>query len=495
MGGGGSIPNATLDAGRCVAFDFRNKMTKTTVMKNVSKLTSIFLVLWLVLPFQVHAFSQTHSNNSSRKIYRFINGRWFDGKGFQLQTFYSVDGTLTTKRPRGRLETIDLAGEFVMPPFAEAHNHNLGSAVYLNREFTQQMIQRYLAAGVFYIKIPANPADNAAVLRREFVNRPDSVDVTYSNGVLTSRDGHPIGMTLSSFKQAGAAVPKIEELEGRGLFIIESEADLLAKWQRIIAGRPDFIKTILVHSEDFAARRETPKLFGFNGLNPQLLPRIVKQAHAAGLRVSTHINTAADFATAVRAGVDEINHLPGLSFEPGSSEADYLISPEDAKRAAKRGIVVVTTAGVAQFFAKGEALAKVESALQKNLRLLKRHGVRLAVGSDNYMGTSVEEAMYLKSLNVFDNAELLRMWSVTAAQTIFPHRKIGHLREGYEASFIVLRGNPLENFEHVRDIRLRFKQGFLINARGAQDPERGGEGAAATPARPDMDAARDGSPD
>jgi imidazolonepropionase-like amidohydrolase len=58
---------------------------------------------------------------------------------------------------------------------------------------------------------------------------------------------------------------------------------------------------------------------------------------------------------------------------------------------------------------------------------------------------------------------LLKMWTVTAAQTIFPRRKIGHLREGYEASFIVLRGNPLENFERVKDIQLRFKQGVLIN--------------------------------
>ncbi len=351
-----------------------------------------------------------------------------------------------------------------MPPFAEAHNHNLGSAVYLNREFTQRMIQRYLAAGVFYVKIPGNPADNAALLRRELVNRPDSVDVTFANGVLTSQDGHPIGMTLDSFKQAGAAVPGLAELEGRGFFIIESEADLLARWGQIMAGQPDFIKTILCHSQSFARRRETPKLFGYNGLDPRLLPRIVEQAHAAGLRVSTHVNSAADFAAAVRAGVDEINHLPGISFEQGTDEADYLIKPEDAKRAARQGTVVVTTTGIATFFAKGEALAKVQSAQRKNLKLLKQHGVLLAVGSDNYMATSVEEATYLRSLNVFDNAELLRMWSVTAAQTIFPRRKIGYLREGYEASFIVLRGNPLEDFEHVRDIRLRFKQGFLVNA-------------------------------
>lgn len=435
------------------------------MMKNVPKQKAVFSILCLILSFQsISAFSQTQSNNSSRKSYKFVNGQWFDGKSFRPQTLYSVDGVLTRKKPRGDIETVDLANAFVMPPFAEAHNHNLGSAIYLNREFTKQMIQRYLADGIFYVKIPANDAANAAILRREFVNRPDSVDVTYSNGVLTSRDGHPIGMTLDSFKQAGAAAPSIAELEGKGFFIIESEADLLAKWGRIMAGKPDFIKTILCHSQSFARRRETPALFGYNGLDPQLMPRIVKRAHAAGLRVSTHVYSAADFATAVRAGVDEINHLPGIRFEQGTNEADYLIMPEDAKRAAKQGTVVVTTANLAKFYAKGEALAKVQSAQRKNLQLLKRHGVRVAVGSDNYATTSVEEALYLKSLNVFDNAELLRMWGITAAQTTFPRRKIGYLREGYEASFIVLRGNPLENFERVKDIHLRFKQGFLINA-------------------------------
>lgn len=434
-------------------------------MKNLSKLTTIFLVLWFFLSFHsIHVLSQTQSDNSSRKTYKFINGQWFDGKSFQPRTFYSVDGILTKKKPHGDIETIDLADGFVVPPFAEAHNHNLGSAIYLKREYIQQLIQRYLAAGVFYVKIPGNPADNAAILRREFVNRPDSVDVTFANGVLTSRDGHPIGMTLDSFKQAGIAVPSVAELEGKVFFIIESEADLRAKWEQIMAGKPDFIKTILRHSENFAKRREAPNLFGYNGLDPQLLPRIVKQAHANGLRVSTHIDSAADFAVAVRAGVDEINHLPGAIFEQGTNEADYLIAPDDAKRAAKQGIIVVTTTNIAPLFAKGEALAKIQSTQRKNLQLLKQSGVRLAVGSDNYMDTSVEEAMYLKSLNVFDNAELLKMWSVTAAQTIFAHRKIGHLREGYEASFIVLRGNPLENFERVRDIQLRFKQGFRINA-------------------------------
>jgi hypothetical protein len=434
-----------------------------TTMTFLTKLISILSIICLVLGLQpTHAFPQTRSNGPGQGIYKFVNGQWFDGKRFRPRVFYSVGGTLTGKRPRGDVQTIDLANGFVVPPFAEAHNHNLGSAIYLNREFTQGMIQRYLADGIFYVKIPGNDAANAAILRREFVNRTDSVDVSYANGVLTSRDGHPIGMTLDSFREAGATPPDVAELEGKGYFIIESEADLLAKWPQILAGRPDFIKTILCHSQKFEKRRETPSLYGYNGLDPALLPRIVRQAHAAGLRVSTHVYSAADFAAAVRAGADEINHLPGIRFDEGTSEADYLIAPADARRAARQGTIVVTTANLARYFSEDEALAQVKAAQRKNLQLLKASGVRLAIGSDDYPSTSVEEALYLKSLDVFDNAELLRMWSVTGAQSIFPDRKIGYLHEGYEASFIVLRGNPLENFEHVREIQLRFKEGVLV---------------------------------
>lgn len=420
---------------------------------------------WLLIlsPFPVSVFSQTPTV-SSPKSYRFINGQWFDGKGFRPQTFYSVDGILTKKKPLSDVETVDLRNELVIPPFAEAHNHNLGSAIFLNRDAIQKMIGRYLAAGVFYVKIPGNPGANAAILRRESVNRPDSVDVSYANGVLTSRDGHPIGMTIEGFKEAGSTPPSVADLDGSSIFVIESEADLLAKWAKIMASKPDFIKTILSHSENFASRRADPKLFGYNGLDPELLPRIVKQAHAAGLRVSTHIYSAADFAAAVRAGVDEINHMPGIRFDEGTSEADYAITPEVARRAAKQGITVVATAGLAQLFAKGEALAKVQALQRKNLELLKKSGVRLAVGSDNYTDTSVEEAMYLMTLNVFDNVELLKMWCTASAQTTFRHRRIGYLREGYEASFIVLRGNPLQKFEYVKDIHLRFKQGHFIEA-------------------------------
>jgi len=115
----------------------------------------------------------------------------------------------------------------------------------------------------------------------------------------------------------------------------------------------------------------------------------------------------------------------------------------------------------------GEAVREWRELLIGNLRVLKEAGVALAVGSDRYSETAGAEAMALQSLDVFGNAELLRMWCDTSARTIFPTRKIGALREGYEASFLALSGNPLEDFNSVRNIEHRFKQSELIDVRGA----------------------------
>jgi imidazolonepropionase-like amidohydrolase len=81
----------------------------------------------------------------------------------------------------------------------------------------------------------------------------------------------------------------------------------------------------------------------------------------------------------------------------------------------------------------------------------------------NPCGTAAVEAFALDSLGVFSSSELLRMWCDTSARTIFPTRRIGALREGYEASFLVLKDNPIADFNNVRSILRRFKQGGFID--------------------------------
>jgi hypothetical protein len=81
--------------------------------------------------------------------YEFVNGRWFDGAGFEASRFYSDAGVLTTTKPAGPTRVIDLAGAFVIPPFGEAHNHNVewnGAAEFVRVRRT------YLGQGIFYTK-------------------------------------------------------------------------------------------------------------------------------------------------------------------------------------------------------------------------------------------------------------------------------------------------------------------------------------------------------
>ncbi len=94
---------------------------------------------------------------------------------------------------------------------------------------------------------------------------------------------------------------------------------------------------------------------------------------------------------------------------------------------------------------------------------MNKNGVRLAFGLDNYGTTLIPEILYFHDNNIFDNLTLLKIAVETTPQKMFPNRKIGKLRDGYEANFLVLNGNPLKDFNQIKNINLRFKQGTFIN--------------------------------
>jgi imidazolonepropionase-like amidohydrolase len=97
-----------------------------------------------------------------------------------------------------------------------------------------------------------------------------------------------------------------------------------------------------------------------------------------------------------------------------------------------------------------------------NLRTLMRHGVRIALGSDRFRATSTSEARALLRLGVVAPLTALKMWCETTPAAIFPERRIGRLSDGYEASFLVLEGNPLEDFANTGRILMRVKRGRVL---------------------------------
>jgi hypothetical protein len=400
--------------------------------------------------------------STATQNFEFKSGKWFDGRTFVTRTFYTVDGRLTLKKPPRVDRTFDLTDKFVVPPFAEAHNHNLDCS---SDEQFDRIRKMYLNAGIFYVKNPNSLLRSKQPTSLK-INTPTSVDGVLSNGGLTASGGHPIEIVTP---QRGF---KPEDGEGGFYYVIDTRADLDAKWPIIISGKPDFIKTYLIYSEEYAKRKDDKAYDGWKGLNPELLPEIVKRAHRAGLRVSTHVESAMDFHYAVVAGVDEINHTPGFRPDRNNAAAfsnlkPYEITVADAALAGRKRIVVVTTIGetvemtFSDKFPEPARLA-VRGMLRRNLELLKKNGVQIAIGSDAFRQTSLVEALSLAKLAAFNNLTLLKMWCETSATTIFPKRKIGQLKEGYEASFLVLTADPLVEFANVKKIELRVKQGVVL---------------------------------
>ncbi len=414
--------------------------------------------------------------------YVFVNGRWFDGEGFRPETWYSVRGRFTRQVQAGPVQTVDLAGLYIVPPFGEAHNHNVEGPWNI-----QAVAQRYLQDGVFYVKNPNDVRDFALQIRHA-VNVPTSIDATFAHAGLTGRGGHPVAL-YEDVLRVGRYEPVVGPIErgwfeNRSYVVVETDADVDAKWPLITSGRPDFVKLYLVHSEDDGAGTEVPAGHHRLGLHPALVPGIAARAHAAGLQVTAHVETAVDFRHAVRSGVDELAHVPGWLLQGPQDAEGARLTEEDARLAAEHKIRVVTTTVAGQAMPSigghhphghheghgsgpemkhsASAAEPVSHVLRDNLQLLQRAGVNVVIGSD-HADTSLAEVLHLRTLHLFDNRTLLKMWCEATPAAIFPDRLLGKFAEGYEASFLALAGNPLEDFDQVRTIRYRFKQGVPLD--------------------------------
>jgi hypothetical protein len=418
---------------------------------------ALFAVLLLAIP-----------NLASAEAVEWRNALWFDGHGFVPGTRYSVDGVFAASPPERIDRTVELGGRHVVPAYGEAHHHGIDSS-----DGIDDKIIVFLEAGIFYVKNPNVIPDLITPEVRAKLNQRGSIDVVFANGGLTSPGGHPVPLheylaSLGVFRGLGP-----EKMADRAYFTVANEAELEYKWPKILAGKPDFIKTFLLFSEEYEGREPLHRVTDgkpHRGLNPQLLGSIVQRAHAAGLRVTTHVDTARDFENAVDAGVDEINHLPQPDQRFSADLSAYVIGEAVAKRAAARRITVVTTAGTTERLAPSipaEWLPAMRANQAANIRRLLGAGVRLAVGSDGISGerrfvTARDEVRFLARHRMMTPLELLRAWSVDTPRTIFPGRRLGALDPGYEANFLVLNGDPLADPENLHHIGMRVKAGQVL---------------------------------
>jgi hypothetical protein len=386
--------------------------------------------------------------------FEYSGGLWFDGEGFRPGTRWVVDGVFRESAPERVDVHIDLGGRHVVPPYGEGHTH------LLEPDLAQAYSDHFLHRGVFYARDLGNAGEVFDGMH-ELLARPDTLDAVSAKQGLTGPGGHPLQI-LDQVVGAGL-VPEWVREEGRGVFVVSSQAELEAAWPRLLAAHPDLVKVFLLYSEEHERRHADEAYRYRRGIDPALVPWIVEHAHAAELPVAAHVYTAHDFAVAVRAGVDLIAHFPGTGYEPELGVQAFQLDEEIARLAAERGVAVLTTlCWLQDGLAPALQRQLLDEVIVPNLDLLLSAGVELQLGSDQFRATSDVEARALHELELFAPLELLTMWCETTPRGIFPGRKIGRLEEGYEASFLVLEGDPLEDFAATERIVLRVKQGHVL---------------------------------
>ncbi|MFC7158932.1 amidohydrolase family protein [Pseudidiomarina halophila] len=146
-----------------------------------------------------------------------------------------------------------------------------------------------------------------------------------------------------------------------------------------------------------------------------------------------------------------MGHLPGYHWSTGKTAAAYRLTEEVAAQAAAKGIHVIPTAGVVNLFSDlSPAQRQQVQALQReNLRRLRQAGVSFLTGSDQFMGSVVDELIYLREILGFDAQALINSATRTTPQALFPGRKVGKLEIGFEASFNVYQTNPVTDFSNL----------------------------------------------
>ena len=404
----------------------------------------------------------------------YVGGQWWMGDHFEPRDTVWADGGAFVPGPLADAErVVDLAGRYVVPPFGDAHTHMLSSA------WSTWIAEPYVDQGTFYALVLTDEAERANAVRAEFEG-PGTMDVAYAHGGFTSAGSHP-GPTYEMIALGyydGRPVTRAmfdEAVESRlnlgdAYWNVDTVADLDDAWPRFLAQRPDAVKVYLT---DVAAGLAVGDMAG-HGLHPDVLRAVVARADAAGLPVWAHVDTGADAALAVAAGVDGLAHLPGYGYGADDPVATYTVPDSTIAAMAERGVAIVPTVALTETRTGGRParLTLARDLQRRQVRRMLAADVPVAIGADMFGSTVRPEADYLERHGFADRATLLDLWTRVTPRAVFPGRAIGRLADGFEASLLALACDPTADWSCTAQIAHREKQGVDLDADDTADAWR-----------------------
>jgi imidazolonepropionase-like amidohydrolase len=179
---------------------------------------------------------------------------------------------------------------------------------------------------------------------------------------------------------------------------------------------------------------------------------VVDEAHALGMPVAAHAHSVDGIQEALEAGVDSIEHAT-------------LITRQQADAVATAGTTVAPTLLINEAIAEGRVPVTAE-AMEKAAELVARRdegfryaatvGVRFVLGTDANghhvdFGDQMAELIRMHQVFGYDAQRCLRVATSEAATVVGLGDRVGTVKPGYGADFLVVRGRP---WLDVADLRV-----------------------------------------
>jgi imidazolonepropionase-like amidohydrolase len=388
----------------------------------------------------------------------------------QPSTLYIDDGkiievaTIQTKRKSAN-SVVDAKNSFVLPGLIDLHVHLGASGSNYGKEFQYLPVDAHfnsnLYLGVTSI-VDLFSFENTLNEAKNLISQKTSPNLFYAGVLFTNPGGH--GTQFGGSALEVTSDEAIEEL-----------------WQQHMARKPHLTKAVI-------------ETFGGHGdsLTDSQLTEIGKRSKAAGLPYFVHVSTLADGKRAIKAGATALAH--GINTEAVDDEFIALM--------VKHKVAYIPTLAVyqnhsaehdhQQISGNKTLLATVPNKLQhclfdkvpepskwkdiawqkrqlayKNLKLIAQAGIIIGTGSDagnpyTLHGSGLHNELQALTQSGLTNSQVINAATIDAAK-IINAPELGQIKSGFQASFILLANDPLNDISQISNIQAVYKSGKKID--------------------------------